>query len=74
MLQPVELIRKPPPGCAPARWETTCVTFCFQNTVGVGRYDVTRGERCPQQLRYQSLYLHDAQRYLSNPKQDAYLL
>ncbi|XP_071898288.1 ciliary microtubule-associated protein 2 [Anas platyrhynchos] len=45
-----------------------------ENTVGVGRYDVTRGERCPQQLRYQSLYLHDAQRYLSNPKQDAYLL
>ncbi|KAI6064052.1 Lymphocyte expansion molecule [Aix galericulata] len=45
-----------------------------ENTVGVGRYDVTKGERCPQQLRYQSLYLHDAQRYLSNPKQDAYLL
>lgn len=56
------------------RWETTHVIFCFQNTVGVGRYDVTKGERCPQQLRYQSLYLHDAQRYLSNPKQDAYLL
>ncbi|XP_035189277.1 lymphocyte expansion molecule [Oxyura jamaicensis] len=44
------------------------------NPVGVGRYDVTKGENYPRKLRYQSLYLHDTQRYLSNLKQDAYLL
>ncbi|KAM6262283.1 ciliary microtubule-associated protein 2 [Porphyrio hochstetteri] len=45
-----------------------------QNPVGVGRYDITKHENCPQKLRYQSLYQCDAQRYLSNLKRDAYLL
>uniref|UniRef100_A0A8B9IPW4 Lymphocyte expansion molecule n=1 Tax=Anser cygnoides TaxID=8845 RepID=A0A8B9IPW4_ANSCY len=44
-----------------------------ENPVGVGRYNVTKHENYPRKLRYQSLYLHDAQRYLSNLKQDAYL-
>ncbi|XP_069646007.1 ciliary microtubule-associated protein 2 [Haliaeetus albicilla] len=45
-----------------------------QNPVGVGRYDITEHEKYPQKMRYQSLYRCDAQRYLSNLKQDAYLL
>ncbi|NXT78542.1 LEXM protein, partial [Zapornia atra] len=45
-----------------------------ENPVGVGRYDITKPENCPQKLRYQSLYQCDAQRYLSNLKRDAYLL
>ncbi|NXI74143.1 LEXM protein, partial [Anseranas semipalmata] len=45
-----------------------------ENLVGVGRYDITRHEKYPQKIRYQSLYQHDTQRYLSNLKQDAYLL
>uniref|UniRef100_A0A663FLA6 Ciliary microtubule associated protein 2 n=1 Tax=Aquila chrysaetos chrysaetos TaxID=223781 RepID=A0A663FLA6_AQUCH len=49
-------------------------TFSFQNPVGVGRYDITKHEKYPQKMRYQSLYRCDAQRYLSNLKQDAYLL
>ncbi|KAM6199534.1 ciliary microtubule-associated protein 2 [Sarcoramphus papa] len=46
----------------------------MQNPVGVGRYDITKHEKYPQKMRYQSLYRCDAQRYLSNLKQDAYLL
>ena len=49
-------------------------TFSFQNPVGVGRYNITKHEKYPQKMRYQSLYRCDAQRYLSNLKQDAYLL
>ncbi|XP_030906812.2 ciliary microtubule-associated protein 2 [Melopsittacus undulatus] len=45
-----------------------------ENPVGVGRYDISKHERYPQKIRYQSLYQCDAQRYLSNPKRDAYLL
>ncbi|KAM6124154.1 ciliary microtubule-associated protein 2 [Pterocles gutturalis] len=45
-----------------------------QNPVGVGRYDITKHEKYPPKMRYQSLYLCDAQRYLSNLKRDAYLL
>ncbi|XP_074893749.1 ciliary microtubule-associated protein 2 [Buteo buteo] len=45
-----------------------------QNPVGVGRCDITEREKYPQKMRYQSLYRCDAQRYLSNLKQDAYLL
>ncbi|NXS70525.1 LEXM protein, partial [Pandion haliaetus] len=45
-----------------------------ENPVGVGRYDITKHEKYPQKMRYQSLYRCDAQRYLSNLKQDAYLL
>ncbi|XP_067997749.1 ciliary microtubule-associated protein 2 [Melanerpes formicivorus] len=44
-----------------------------QNPVGVGRYDITRHEKALQKMRHQALYPHDAQRYLSNLKQDAYL-
>lgn len=49
-------------------------TFSFQNRVGVGRYDITKHEKYPQNVRYQSLYRYDVQRYLSNLKRDAYLL
>ncbi|NXW15618.1 LEXM protein, partial [Circaetus pectoralis] len=45
-----------------------------ENPVGVGRYDITEHEKYPQKMRYQSLYRCDVQRYLSNLKQDAYLL
>ncbi|XP_068263228.1 ciliary microtubule-associated protein 2 [Nyctibius grandis] len=44
------------------------------NPVGVGRYDITRHEKYPQQLRYQSLYQCDAQRYLSDLTRDVLLL
>ncbi|NXN09085.1 LEXM protein, partial [Indicator maculatus] len=44
-----------------------------QNPVGVGRYDITRHEKALQKMRHQALYPHDAQRYLSSLKQDAYL-
>nr|XP_009481446.1 PREDICTED: uncharacterized protein C1orf177 homolog [Pelecanus crispus] len=44
-----------------------------QNPVDVGRYDITKHEKYPQMMRYQSLYRCDAQRYLSNLKRDAYL-
>uniref|UniRef100_A0A8V1A5M5 Ciliary microtubule associated protein 2 n=1 Tax=Gallus gallus TaxID=9031 RepID=A0A8V1A5M5_CHICK len=50
------------------------VTFPFQNPVGVGRYNVTRHEKYPRKIRYQSLYQSDTQRYLSNLKQDQRLL
>ncbi|NXQ82686.1 LEXM protein, partial [Nyctibius grandis] len=45
-----------------------------ENPVGVGRYDITRHEKYPQQLRYQSLYQCDAQRYLSDLTRDVLLL
>ncbi|NXU32014.1 LEXM protein, partial [Thalassarche chlororhynchos] len=45
-----------------------------ENPVGVGRYDITKHEKYPQKMRYQSLYQCDAQRYLNNLKRDAYLL
>ncbi|KAM9379161.1 ciliary microtubule-associated protein 2 [Phaethornis superciliosus] len=45
-----------------------------ENPVGVGRYDITRKEKYPQNLRYQSLYRCDTQRYLSNLKKDVCLL
>ncbi|KFQ83339.1 Uncharacterized protein C1orf177, partial [Phaethon lepturus] len=45
-----------------------------ENPVGVGRYDITEHEKYLQKMRYQSLYWCDAQRYLSNLKQDACLL
>ncbi|XP_065513056.1 ciliary microtubule-associated protein 2 [Caloenas nicobarica] len=44
------------------------------NRVGVGRYDVTKHEKYPQKMRYQSLYQCDVQRYLSDLQRDAYLL
>ncbi|KFQ51743.1 Uncharacterized protein C1orf177, partial [Pelecanus crispus] len=44
-----------------------------ENPVDVGRYDITKHEKYPQMMRYQSLYRCDAQRYLSNLKRDAYL-
>ncbi|XP_051481055.1 lymphocyte expansion molecule [Apus apus] len=50
------------------------VTFSFQNPVGVGRYDITRKEKYPPKMQYQSLYRCDAQRYLSNLQRDTYLL
>ncbi|XP_010130215.1 PREDICTED: uncharacterized protein C1orf177 homolog [Buceros rhinoceros silvestris] len=45
-----------------------------QNPVGVGRYDITKHEKYPQKMRYQSPYQCDTQQYLSNSKQDACLL
>ncbi|KAK2540497.1 hypothetical protein Q9233_001369 [Columba guinea] len=45
-----------------------------ENRVGVGRYDITKHEKYPQNVRYQFLYRYDVQRYLSNLKRDAYLL
>ncbi|NXH09599.1 LEXM protein, partial [Bucco capensis] len=44
-----------------------------ENPVGVGRYNITKHEKYPQNIRYQSLYQCDVQRYLSNLKQDTYL-
>lgn len=71
---------KAPPGFAPLTSPVLPLdgeahkTFSFQNPVGVGRYDITEHEKYPQKIRYQSLYRCDMQRYLSNLKQDAYLL
>ncbi|XP_021260607.1 lymphocyte expansion molecule isoform X4 [Numida meleagris] len=45
-----------------------------RNPVGVGRYNVTKHEKYPRKIRYQSLYQSDTERYLSNLKRDAYLL
>ncbi|NXS41399.1 LEXM protein, partial [Balaeniceps rex] len=45
-----------------------------ENPVDVGRYDITKHEKYLQKMRHQTLYRCDAQRYLSNLKQDAYLL
>ncbi|NXS61416.1 LEXM protein, partial [Brachypteracias leptosomus] len=45
-----------------------------ENPVGVGRYNITKHEKHPQKMRNQSLYQHGVQRYLSNLKQDAYLV
>ncbi|XP_067391681.1 ciliary microtubule-associated protein 2 [Emydura macquarii macquarii] len=44
------------------------------NPVGVGRYDITKQEKCTGNSRYQSLYQGETQRYLSNLERDAYLL
>ncbi|NXO02049.1 LEXM protein, partial [Rhinopomastus cyanomelas] len=45
-----------------------------RNTVDVGHYDITKHEKYPPKMRYQSLYWRDTQRYLSNLNQDAALL
>ncbi|NXG67485.1 LEXM protein, partial [Hemiprocne comata] len=45
-----------------------------ENPVGVSRYDITKKEKYPQKIRYQSLYRCDAQRYLSNLQRDACLV
>ncbi|KAM9239237.1 LOW QUALITY PROTEIN: ciliary microtubule-associated protein 2 [Leptosomus discolor] len=44
-----------------------------KNPVGVGRYDITKHDKYPQKMRYESLYRCDVQQYLSNLKRDAYL-
>ncbi|EMP33600.1 hypothetical protein UY3_09311, partial [Chelonia mydas] len=44
------------------------------NPVGVGRYDITKQEKCKWNTRYRSLYQCETHRYLSNLEQDAYLL
>ncbi|XP_008501100.1 lymphocyte expansion molecule [Calypte anna] len=50
------------------------IAEAVQNPVGVGRYDITKKEKYPQNLRYQSLYRCDTERYLSNLKKDVCLL
>nr|XP_013817233.1 PREDICTED: uncharacterized protein C1orf177 homolog [Apteryx mantelli mantelli] len=50
------------------------VTFSFQNPVGVGRYNITKHEKYPRKIRYQSLYQCETRRYLSDLERDAYLL
>ncbi|XP_068809330.1 ciliary microtubule-associated protein 2 isoform X2 [Struthio camelus] len=50
------------------------VTLSFQNPVGAGRYNITRHEKYPCKIRYQSLYQCETRRYLSNLERDAYLL
>ncbi|XP_015726288.1 lymphocyte expansion molecule isoform X1 [Coturnix japonica] len=45
-----------------------------ENRVGVGRYNLSRYDKYPRKIRYQSLYKSETQRYLSNLKQDAYML
>ncbi|KAL8178618.1 UNVERIFIED_CONTAM: hypothetical protein K2H54_054166 [Gekko kuhli] len=42
----------------------------LQNPVGVGRYDNTKHEKYPKKIRYRSLYMNEAQRYLSNLERD----
>ncbi|XP_044286241.1 lymphocyte expansion molecule [Varanus komodoensis] len=44
--------------------------FGNANPVGVGRYDTTKHEKYPKKTRYRSLYMNDAQRYLSNLERD----
>ncbi|KFQ36370.1 Uncharacterized protein C1orf177, partial [Mesitornis unicolor] len=39
-----------------------------ENPVCVGRYDITKHEKYPEKMRYQSLYRNDRQYYLSYPK------
>uniref|UniRef100_A0A452HVG0 Uncharacterized protein n=1 Tax=Gopherus agassizii TaxID=38772 RepID=A0A452HVG0_9SAUR len=51
-----------------------CLTFFFQNPVGVGRYDITKQEKCEWNTRYQSLYQCETHRYLNNLERDVYLL
>ncbi|XP_053103021.1 lymphocyte expansion molecule [Hemicordylus capensis] len=44
--------------------------FGNANPVGVGRYDTTKHEKYPKKIRYRALYMHDAERYLSNLERD----
>ncbi|XP_063155922.1 ciliary microtubule-associated protein 2 [Candoia aspera] len=44
--------------------------FGNANPVGVGRYDATKHEKYSKKMRYRSLYLNEAQRYLSNSERD----
>lgn len=44
--------------------------FGNANPVGVGRYDVTKHEKYPKKIRYRSLYMNEAQRYLSDLERD----
>ncbi|XP_015281716.1 PREDICTED: uncharacterized protein C1orf177 homolog [Gekko japonicus] len=44
--------------------------FGNANPVGVGRYDNTKHEKYPKKIRYRSLYMNEAQRYLSNLERD----
>ncbi|KAH0618579.1 hypothetical protein JD844_017927 [Phrynosoma platyrhinos] len=47
--------------------------FGSANPVGVGRYDATKHEKYPKKIRYRSLYMNEARRYLSNLERDKYL-
>ncbi|KAJ6632722.1 hypothetical protein lerEdw1_014627 [Lerista edwardsae] len=44
--------------------------FGTSNSVGVGRYEPTKHEKYPKKIRYASLYMNDAKRYLSNLERD----
>ncbi|XP_020655278.2 ciliary microtubule-associated protein 2 isoform X1 [Pogona vitticeps] len=44
--------------------------FGNANPVGVGRYDTTKHEKYPKKIKYSSLYMNEAQRYLSNLERD----
>ncbi|XP_025890237.1 lymphocyte expansion molecule, partial [Nothoprocta perdicaria] len=51
-----------------------CLYAGNENPVGVGRYNITKHEKHPRKIRYQSLYQSETRRYLSNLERDAYLL
>ncbi|NWU60736.1 LEXM protein, partial [Pterocles burchelli] len=71
-----EYSNQPPFGLSTKRFDRRTYRLFTgnENPVGVGRYDITKHEKYPPKMRYQSLYLCDAQRYLSDLKRDAYLL
>nr|XP_056701447.1 lymphocyte expansion molecule [Euleptes europaea] len=50
--------------------KTYRLLFGNANPVGVGRYDVMKHEKYPKKIRYRSLYMNDAQRYLNDLERD----
>ncbi|KAL7985043.1 hypothetical protein Chor_003613 [Crotalus horridus] len=67
-----EYKNQPPFWIGAKRFDRRAYRLCFGNTnpVGVGRYDTTKHEKYPKKLRYRSLYMNEAQRYLSNLEKD----
>ncbi|XP_042320248.1 lymphocyte expansion molecule [Sceloporus undulatus] len=70
-----EFENQPPFWVGAKRFDKKALRLFFgsANPVGVGRYDATKHEKYPKKIRYRSLYMNEARRYLSNLERDKYL-
>uniref|UniRef100_A0A8B9P4C0 Lymphocyte expansion molecule n=1 Tax=Apteryx owenii TaxID=8824 RepID=A0A8B9P4C0_APTOW len=71
-----EYFSQPPFWSSAKRFDrkSCCLFAGTENPVGVGRYNITKHEKYPRKIRYQSLYQCETRRYLSDLERDAYLL
>ncbi|NXA31502.1 LEXM protein, partial [Eudromia elegans] len=71
-----ESFNQPPFWSSAKRFDrrSCCLYAGNENPVGVGRYNITKHEKYPRKMRYQSLYQSETRRYLRDLERDAFLL